>query len=69
MSGDQNAGQNDNVKIDDKFFERVEQFVCLGTTLMNQNSIQEEFKNRLKLGNVAIIHSRFFCLSVCYPKI
>ena len=32
--------------------ERVEEFKYLGTTLTNQNSIQEEIKSRLKLGNV-----------------
>jgi len=31
--------------------ERVEVFKYLGTTLTNQNSIQEEIKSRLKLGN------------------
>jgi len=30
----------------------VKEFKCLGTTLTNQNSIQEEIKNRLKSGNV-----------------
>jgi hypothetical protein len=30
---------------------RVEEFKYLGTTLTNQNSIQEEIKGRLKLGN------------------
>jgi hypothetical protein len=29
----------------------VEQFKYLGTTLTNENSIQEEIKNRLKSGN------------------
>ena len=32
-------------------FERVEEFRYLGTTLTNKNSIQEEIKSRLKLGN------------------
>ena len=32
--------------------ERVEDFKYLGTTLTDQNSIQEEIKGRLKLGNV-----------------
>jgi hypothetical protein len=48
MSRDQNAGQNHNVKIE---IERAEQFRYLGTTPMNQNSIQEEIKSRLKSGN------------------
>jgi hypothetical protein len=29
----------------------VEEFKCLGTTLTNQNSVQEEIKSRLKSGN------------------
>ena len=48
---DQNAGQNHNMKIDNSSIERVEEFKYLGTTLINQNSIQEEIKSRLKLGN------------------
>jgi hypothetical protein len=36
--------------------ERVEEFKYLGTTLTNQNSIQEEIKSGLKLGN-ACYHS------------
>ena len=51
MSRDQNAGQSHHMKIDNRSFERVEDFELLGTTLMNQNSIQEETKSRLKTGN------------------
>jgi len=36
--------------------ERVEEFKYLGTTLTNQNSIQEEIKSGLKSGN-ACYHS------------
>ena len=39
------------MKIDNSFIERVEEFKYLGTTLTNRNSIQEEIKSRLKLGN------------------
>jgi hypothetical protein len=56
MSRKQNAGQNHNIKLDNKSFERVEQFKYLRTTLTNQNSIQEEIKSRLKSGN-ACYHS------------
>jgi hypothetical protein len=50
------AGQNHNIKVDNKFFERVELFKYLGTTLTNRNSIQEEIKSRFKSGN-ACYHS------------
>jgi sorting nexin-29 len=51
MSRDQNAGRSHSIKTDNSFFERVEQFKHLGTTLKIQNSIQEEIKSRLKSGN------------------
>ena len=51
MSRDQNARRSHSMKIDNSFIERVEEFKYLETTLTNQNSIQEEIKSRLKLGN------------------
>ena len=51
MSQDQHAGQSHNIKIDNSSFERVEEFKYLGTTLTDQNSIQEEIKSRLKSRN------------------
>ena len=56
MSRDQNAGRSHSMKNDSSAFETVEEFKCLGTTLTNQNSIQEEIKSRLKSGN-ACYHS------------
>ena len=56
MSRDQNAGRSHNIKIDNSSFERAEQFKYLGTTLTNQNSIQEEIRSTLKSGN-ACYHS------------
>jgi len=44
------------IKIDNSASERVQEFIYLGTILMNQNSIQEEIKSRLKSGN-ACYHS------------
>ena len=51
MSRDQNAGRSHTMKIDNSFIERVEELKYLGKTLTNKNSIQEEIKSRLKLGN------------------
>ena len=39
------------MRIDNRSFERMEQFKYLGTALTNQNSVQKEIKIRLKLGN------------------
>ena len=44
MSRDQNAGQSHNMRTDNRSFERVEEFKYLGTTLTNQNSIQEKLR-------------------------
>ena len=44
------------MKIDNSSFEKVEELKNLGTTLTNQNSIQEESNSRLKAGN-ACYHS------------
>jgi len=41
---DQNGGQNDSMKTDSSSFGRAGQFKYLGTTLTNQNYIQEETK-------------------------
>jgi len=46
MSQDQNAKQSHNIKIDNSLFETVKKFKYLGTTLTNQNSIQEDIKSR-----------------------
>ena len=51
MSRVQNAGRIRSVRMDNRTFERVEEFRYLGTTLTNQNSIAEEIKSRLRSGN------------------
>jgi hypothetical protein len=56
MSRDKNAGRSHNMKIYNNFFERAKEFKYFGTTLTNQNSIQEEAKSRLNSGN-ACYHS------------
>ena len=64
MSRDQNAGRSHSIKTDNSSFERVEELKYLGTTVTNQNSIQEEIKSRLKSGN-ACHHSVQNLLSFC----
>jgi hypothetical protein len=44
LSRHQNAGQNHDIKIANRCFENVEQFRYLGTTITNQNLIQEEIE-------------------------
>ena len=56
MSREQTAGLSHTMKVDNSSIERVEGFKYLGTTLTNQNYIQEVIKSRLKLGN-ACYHS------------
>ena len=56
MSRDQKARRSHSMKVDKSSFERVEEFKYFGTTLTNQNSIQEEINSRLKSLN-ACYHS------------
>ena len=51
MFRDRNAGRGHSVKTDNSSIERVEKFKYLGTMLTDQNSVQEEIRSRLKLGN------------------
>jgi hypothetical protein len=52
LSRHQNVGQNQDIKIANRSFENVSQFKYLGTTVTDQNLIQEEIKRRLNSGNV-----------------
>jgi hypothetical protein len=46
MSRDQNAGRIQHLKTDDNYFEGVEEFKYLGTTLTNQNAFEDEIKRK-----------------------
>ena len=66
MSRDQNAGRSHNIKADNMYFERVEQFKYFGTTLTDRNSIQEEIKSRLKSDNACchLVQNFLFKLAI-----
>jgi hypothetical protein len=58
MSHKQNAGQYvNNVYIGNKFFERVEQFKCLGTTQINQNFMCQAIQSCMNLWGTGCYHS------------
>ena len=56
------------MKVDNSSIERVEEFKYLGTTLTNQNSIQEEINCRLKLGNACYYSVQNLLFSCLLPK-
>ena len=56
------------IKNDNSSFERVEEFKYLGTNLTNQNSIQEEIKNRLMSGNACYYLVQNLLSSSLLPK-
>jgi hypothetical protein len=68
MSWDQNAGRSHNIKTDDKFFERMEQFKYLGKTWTNQTSTQVEIKCMLKSGNACHHSARNLLSSILLSK-
>jgi hypothetical protein len=51
LSRHQNAGQNRGIELANRWFENVLPFKYLGTTVTNQNLIQEEIKRRFSSGN------------------
>jgi hypothetical protein len=53
LSRHQNVGRNRDIKIANRSFGNLSQFKYLGTTVTNQNMIQEEIKRRLNSGNAS----------------
>jgi hypothetical protein len=67
LSRHQNVGQNWDIKIANRSFKNKSQFKYLGTTVTNQNLIQEEIKRKLNYGN-ACYHSVQNLLSSHLPS-
>jgi hypothetical protein len=65
MSGDQNAGQNHNMK---RLINPLEDIKYLGIKLTNQNSIQGEIKSRLKPRNACYHLGQNLLSSSLLPK-
>ena len=57
-----------SIKTDNSSFERVEQSKCLGATLTNQNSIQEDIKSRLRSRNACYDSAQNLLSSTLLPK-
>jgi hypothetical protein len=51
LCGHQNAGQNQDITVANRMFENASQIKYLGTTVRDQNLIQEEIKRGLNSGN------------------
>jgi hypothetical protein len=68
LSRRQNAGQNSDKKIINRSFENVAQSKYFGTTITNQNLIQEKIKRRLNSGDACYHSVQNLLSSVCSLK-
>jgi ribosomal protein S2 len=68
LSRQQTAGQSYGIKIANICFENVTKLRYLGTTITNQNLIQEEIKRRLNSGNACYHSFQNLSLLVCCLK-
>jgi hypothetical protein len=64
LSRHQNVGRNVDIRISSRSFGNVSQFKYLGTTVTNQNLIQEQIKRRLNSDNACYYSFQNF-LSYC----
>jgi hypothetical protein len=68
LSHHKSAGQNPDMKIGNRFFENVDLFRYWGTTITNQNQIQDEIKRRLLSGNACYRSVQNLLSSHLLPK-
>jgi hypothetical protein len=64
----QNAGQNHNINIGNRYYENMAQLKYLGIAGRNENLINEEMKRRLNSGDTCY-HSAQNILSSCQPMV
>jgi hypothetical protein len=60
--------RTDNLNIDNTYLEHVKQFKYLGSIINNDNSIKEEIKERIALGNKAYFANQKFLKSKLLTK-
>jgi hypothetical protein len=68
LSRHQNADKNYDLKTANGSFKNVAQFRYWGTTVTDDNLIEEKIKRRLNCLTLAAIQFRTFCLLVCCRK-
>jgi hypothetical protein len=68
LSRHQNVDQNWDIKIANRSFENVSKFKYLGTTVTNQNLIEEKIKRRLNSGNTCCNSVQNLLSSSLLPK-
>jgi hypothetical protein len=69
MSQEQYTGPNNNIKIGNISFERMQQFKYLGTTTKIQNCFNKEIISRLISGNACYNSVQHLLIPVCCSKI
>jgi hypothetical protein len=62
------AGQRQSIKIVNRSFEGVAKLIYSGTTLTDQNCMQEQIKSRLNLGNACYRSVRSLLSSYLLPR-
>jgi hypothetical protein len=65
MSHCKKAGQRHSIRIANRSFEGLAKFKYLGTTLTDQNCMNEEIKSKIKLGECLLQFSPESCLPTC----
>jgi hypothetical protein len=65
MSRSQKIAEKHSIKVANRSFEDVAKFKYLGTTLTDQNYMNEDNKRRLNWGMLATIQFRVFCPNAC----